>query len=130
MAYRALEHRMTVKATSSIQVIARLSRLLDVLAAHDEPVSLKNLASATNLHPSTAFRILASLIEHDLVERSATGRYRLGIKLLHLGHRVRSRPDYRREARPILDRLHDQNDETANPGARQCNNDIERRKRH
>ena len=69
---------MTVKATSSIQVIARLSRLLDTLAAHDEPVSLKTLASATGLHPSTAFRILASLIEHGLVERSANGHYRLG----------------------------------------------------
>ena len=83
---------MTTKASSSIQVIARLSRLLDTLAAYDEPVSLKTLSSATGLHPSTAFRILASLIEHGLVERSANGGYRLGVRLLHLGHRVHSQP--------------------------------------
>ena len=103
---------MTAKATSSIQVIARLSRLLDTLAAHDEPVSLKILASATGLHPSTAFRILASLIEHDLVERSASGHYRLGIKLLHLGYRVRGRFESGHAARSILERPRDQAGET------------------
>ncbi len=96
---------MTAKATSSIQVIARLSRLLDAIAAHDEPVSLKILASATGLHPSTAFRILASLIEHDLVERGVNGRYRLGVKLLRLGDRVRSQTGFQREARPLVERL-------------------------
>ena len=88
---------MTANATPSIQVIARVSRLLDAIAVHDEPVSLKTLASTTGLHPSTAFRILASLIEHRLVERSETGRYQLGVKLLQLGIRVRGSRDPRRE---------------------------------
>ncbi|HCB14457.1 MAG TPA: hypothetical protein DEP36_12960 [Gammaproteobacteria bacterium] len=79
---------MTVKATSSIQVITRLTLILDAMAAHDEPVSLKTLSKATGLHPSTTFRILASLTEHGFVERSTTSRYRLGIRLLQLGNRV------------------------------------------
>lgn len=95
---------MADKATSSIQVIDRVARLLDTLAAHDEPVSLKTLSGATGLHPSTAFRILASLIEHDLVERSMAGHYRLGIGLLHLGNRVHNRLDVRYEVRPIMER--------------------------
>ncbi len=90
---------MVAKATSSIQVIARAARLLDALAAHDQPVSLKTLAGITGLHPSTAFRILASLIEHGFVERSAEGHYRLGARLQQLGHR--------REAHPIIERLRD-----------------------
>jgi DNA-binding IclR family transcriptional regulator len=89
---------MTVKATSSIQVITRVSRLLDSIAAHDEPVSLKTLSSITGLHPSTTFRILASLIEHRFVERSESGRYQLGVKLLQLSHRVRGPRGPRREA--------------------------------
>jgi DNA-binding IclR family transcriptional regulator len=112
---------MTAKASSSIQVIARLSRLLDAIAAHDEPVSLKTLASATGLHPSTAFRILASLIEHDLVERSANSRYRLGVKLLHLGHCVRGRPDLRGEVRPLAERLRNPTGETTAPSGREDN---------
>lgn len=86
---------MTVKTTSSIQVITRLSLILDAMAAHDDPVSLKTLSGATGLHPSTTFRILASLIEHGFVERSMAGRYRLGVRLLQLGNRVHGRPDRR-----------------------------------
>lgn len=93
---------MADKATSSIQVIARASRLLDTMAARDEPVSLKTLSDATGLHPSTAFRILASLIEHGFVERGMAGRYRLGVRLLQLGNRVRLDP--RREPRPLGER--------------------------
>jgi len=116
MGNRALEHSMTVKATSSIQVIARLSRLLDAIAAHDEPVSLKILASATGLHPSTAFRILASLIECGLVERSVNGYYRLGVKLLQLGDCVRSQTGLHREVRPFMERFHNPAGEPAHPG--------------
>ena len=105
---------MAAKATSSIQVLARVNRLLDTIAAHDEPISLKTLSSATGLHPSTAFRILASLIEHGFVERSESGYYRLGVKLLQLGNRVHGRLDMRREARPLMERLRDQTGETVN----------------
>ncbi len=110
---------MTAKATSSIQVIARLSRLLDALAAHDEPVSLKILASTAGLHPSTAFRILASLIEHDLVERGVNGRYRLGAKLLCLGDRARSQTSLQREIRPLVERPRNSAGEPARPGGRE-----------
>ncbi|MGF1529294.1 MAG: IclR family transcriptional regulator [Candidatus Competibacterales bacterium] len=101
------------KATS-IQVIDRMVLLLDAIAAHDEPVGLKQLAKATELHPSTAFRILASLIEHGLVERSGTGNYRLGVRLLQLGSRVQGQLDIRREALPIMEWLRDQIQETVN----------------
>lgn len=111
---------MTVKATSSIQVIARLSRLLDTIAAHDEPVSLKILAGTTGLHPSTAFRILASLIEHGLVERSANGHYRLGVKLWRLGRHAHDRSESHHEPRPFLERPRDPAGET---GACACESD-------
>src|SRR3569832_265026 len=43
---------------TSIQVIERMVSLLDALAQHPDPVSLKELSSITSLHPSTAHRIL------------------------------------------------------------------------
>lgn len=98
---------MAAKATSSIQVITRASRLLDAIAAYDDPVSLKTLSDITRLHPSTAFRILASLIEHDFVERSSAGHYRLGIRLLQLGHRVHNCPDLHYGIRPMIELRHD-----------------------
>lgn len=99
---------------TSIQVIDRLSALIDAIAANDGPVSLKVLAKTTGLHPSTAFRILASLVDHGLVERNEASHYQLGVKLLQLGSRVQSRLDIRREARPILEWLRDEINETVN----------------
>ncbi len=102
------------EVSNSIQVIDRLAQLLDVIAVHEEPVSLKILSAETGLHPSTAFRILSSLTGHGLVERSTRGNYQLGIKLMQLGSRVRSGVDIRTIALPLMEKLRDQLDETVN----------------
>lgn len=101
-------------ATSSIQVIDRVAALLDALARYPEPVSLKVLSAETELHPSTAFRILNALAEHGLVERTAQGQYTLGVRLLHFGSRVHGQVDLLREARPIMDWLRSQLSESVN----------------
>lgn len=101
-------------ATSSIQVIDRVASLLDALARYSDPVSLKVLSAETELHPSTAFRILNALAEHAFVERTAQGQYTLGMKLLHFGSRVHGKVDLLREARPIMEWLRSQVGESVN----------------
>ncbi len=100
--------------TTTIQVIDRLVWLLDAVARYDQPVTLKVLSAEVGLAPSTAFRILASAVEHGLLERDAAGAYRLGGKLLRLGARVRSRSDLVGVARPVMEWLRDQVGETVN----------------
>ena len=100
--------------TSSIQVIDRMALLLNIMARYDDPVSLKILSAESELHPSTAFRILSSLTEHQIVERDESGFYRLGIKLLHLGGHVRQRAGFRQQAVPIMQQLRDKLGETIN----------------
>lgn len=100
--------------SSSIQVIDRMAQLLEAIAAQPKPLSLKYLAADTGLHPSTAFRILASLVQHGFVERDDSGAYRLGAKWLQFGSRVRARLDLREEALPIMEALRNQVDETVN----------------
>ena len=100
--------------TSSIQVIDRVAALLDALAQSPESQSLKLLSAETGLHPSTAYRILDALAAHGLVERTDTSQYRLGVKLLRLGSRVRKDVDLLREARPIMDALRSELGETVN----------------
>lgn len=98
----------------AIQVIDRLAQLLGMIARYDEPVSLKILSAETGLHPSTAFRILASLAEHEFVERNASGNYMLGVKLMQLGSRVHRGVNLRQAARPIIELLRDKVGETVN----------------
>ena len=75
----------------SIQVIERMTSLIDALANAAEPLSLKALSSTTGLHPSTAHRILAAMAQSRLVDRSEAGAYELGIRFLELGNVVKSR---------------------------------------
>ena len=105
---------MAKTPASSIQVIDRVAALLDVLAENPESRSLKVLSADTGLHPSTAYRILDALAAHGLVERTDTSQYRLGVKLLRLGSRVRQDVDLLREARPIMDALRSELGETVN----------------
>ena len=98
----------------SIQVIDRMSELLDAIARYPEPVSLKILAAETGLHSSTAHRILAAMTENGFVERDPAGHYQLGRKLLGLGSRVDAQTDLRQIAQPVMARLRDQLGETVN----------------
>jgi DNA-binding IclR family transcriptional regulator len=105
---------MLKSAASSIQVIDRVSALLEAMANHPDPASLKFLSAETELHPSTAFRILSSLTKHGFVERTSGGRYVLGMKLLHFGSHVHAKVDLSREAKPIMEWLRSQVGETVN----------------
>ncbi|MGE5524653.1 MAG: IclR family transcriptional regulator [Rhodospirillaceae bacterium] len=106
------------EAKSSIQVISRMMNLLDALSRHPNPVNLKQLATETSLHPSTAHRILGVMVENRLVDRIEPGTYRLGIRLLELGTLVKSRISVRQEALPYMQQLHQELGETVNLSVR------------
>jgi DNA-binding IclR family transcriptional regulator len=106
------------EAKSSIQVIERMMALLDALARHPGPVNLKQLATGTGLHPSTAHRILAVMVDNQFVDRVEPGTYRLGIRLLELGTLVKSRLNVRQEALPFMQELHERLRETVNLSVR------------
>jgi IclR family KDG regulon transcriptional repressor len=106
------------ESKSSIQVIERMMHLLDALAGHSAPINLKQLAAQTGLHPSTAHRILAVMVDNRLVDRVEPGTYRLGIRLLELGNLVKSRISVRQEALPYMHKLHQQLGETVNLSVR------------
>jgi DNA-binding IclR family transcriptional regulator len=82
-------------------------------------LNLKQLASLTGLHPSSAHRILNVMVEKGLVGKQEPGTYRLGLKLLELGNLVKARLDIRREALPFMQKLHQELNETVNLSLRQ-----------
>ncbi|MBT4835829.1 MAG: IclR family transcriptional regulator, partial [Methylococcales bacterium] len=99
---------------SSIQVIDRSVNLLDAISHYEDPVSLKILSADTELHPSTAFRILAALIEADFVKKNSAGHYMLGNKLVRLASKVPRGLDLREEAMDIMENLCNAIGETVN----------------
>lgn len=102
------------KSPSSIQVIDRSARLLEAIAANNGHASLKILSAESGLHPSTAFRILASLIENGFVERDTLGHYFIGRKISQLANSAPRGVDLRDEARDIMNQLCAEIGETVN----------------
>jgi DNA-binding IclR family transcriptional regulator len=89
----------------AIRRVAAVERALAVLDALSDGSELgtNEIARRTGINASTVSRLLATLAGAGVVEHvRANGRYRLGLRLLHLGNAVLSRIDLREIARPHL----------------------------
>ena len=108
------DERLPAMPGVAIQVLDRAMRLLDALAERPEPVPLKELASRTGLHASTAHRILNDLVIGRFVERVDNGVYQLGMRLLELGSLVKGRLNVHEAAIAGMRALHDMTGQTVN----------------
>lgn len=83
--------------------------LLRVVARHGTNgpwLTLAELSELAGVNKSTSLRLVAPLIEENLLERDAeTGRFRLGYGCLHLGQAYLREIDLRTVARPELRQL-------------------------
>jgi DNA-binding IclR family transcriptional regulator len=98
-----------------VQSLERALDLLEALASTDE-LGVSDLAARTGLVPSTAHRLLGTLVSRGYAAQSpASGRYLLGYKLLELTSGLQDRLErLRTAARPHLEAIMDQTGETTN----------------
>jgi len=98
----------------TIQSVDRAAALLKAVADSPRPPTVIELADACGLNRSTAWRLLATLDQHGLVERDPVSqRYTVGYALLRIAAASEHDPLARR-ARPVLERLALETGETAN----------------
>jgi DNA-binding IclR family transcriptional regulator len=111
------EHSMTSGNESTERLIAGVERAVSVMMAlADGPGHLgtNELARRTGINASTVSRLLATLAKDELVQRvPATGRYRLGLRLIQLGNAALAGVELREIARPHLLALMEVTGETA-----------------
>ena len=97
-----------------VQSVDRALAILEVLARAGE-AGVTEIAAELGVHKSTAFRLVATLEAHRLVEQTTDrGRYRLGVGILRLAGATTARLDLVQEARPICRRLAADTGETVN----------------
>ena len=101
------------QGTYKVQALDRAFSILYLLGESDTPLGLAQVASSLQLHKSTAHRFLMVLEKHRMVERTSSGKFRLGLKLFDLGNRAIDQYDLRDRARPHLRRLVAETEETA-----------------
>ena len=94
--------------------IVKVCRLLGAFRDHPS-MGITELAAKTELLPSDVHRILTSLESFGYIEQDAhTKKYHLGLELLKLGHTVLQRLEVREIGRPLLRRLSEKVEATAN----------------
>ncbi len=97
-----------------VQSVDRALTILEVLARVGE-AGVTELAAELDVHKSTAFRLIATLEQHRLVEQSGDrGKYRLGDGVLRLAGATTARLDLVQEARPVCRQLASDTGETVN----------------
>jgi DNA-binding IclR family transcriptional regulator len=97
-----------------VQSVDRALTILEVLARIGE-AGVTDIAGELGVHKSTAFRLVATLEGHRLVEQAGDrGKYRLGPGVLRLAGATAARLDVVQEARPVCRQLAAATGETVN----------------
>src|SRR3954466_2234925 len=88
------------EAPASVQSVNRALTILGILARLGE-AGVTEIAAELGVHKSTAFRLVATLESHGMVEQNEDrGKYRLGVGVLRLAGATTARLDVVQEARP------------------------------
>lgn len=94
-----------VKESPSTAVIRALA-ILEAIAQRSRGLTNSEISRRMGIPKSSASYILRALEQHGYVSRdAASGRYRLGLKILNLSHGVLLGLDIRAAARPVLQQL-------------------------
>ncbi len=106
-----------VKKDKSEYIIQAVSHALDLLEQfHDDvdELGVTELSKRLKLHKNNVFRLLATLESRGYIEQNkATENYRLGLKALELGQTFIKQMGLLRQAKPILERMVEDCNETS-----------------
>lgn len=105
--------RTGLPATRQVGSVQRAIAVLDALAEGGAELGTNEIARRTGVNASSISRLLSTLTDAGLVQHlPATGRYRLGIRILQLASAARANLDLRAVARPLLEELAELSGET------------------
>jgi DNA-binding IclR family transcriptional regulator len=102
-------------ARPALQSVSIALDVIDALALVPE-LSLSELARRIGVAKSTAHRTCAVLAERGLLDRTATGGYRLGLRLVEYGHLATARSAVKDRGLPLLVELRNTLGETVQIG--------------
>ncbi len=83
----------------------RCVEALRLLSKANDSLALQDIAAALKLHPSTAHRVVATLVSQGFAEQGEDRRYRLGLEAFAVGAGYLRQSAMRRVALPALMRL-------------------------
>ena len=91
-----------MERNESVQSVERAFEIIEVLAVEPDGLGVTEIASKVGLHKSTAYRIIATMVNSGYLEKSETGEYRIGLKLIGTVSCYINSLELQTEARPYL----------------------------
>ncbi len=89
-----------------VKSIEKAMQMLELFTANQPELSLGELSKALGVHKSTAYRIAVTLVEGGLLRwNPGKGTYALGLKILNLSSSLMNSLELRTQARPHLEKL-------------------------
>lgn len=103
-----------------VQSVDRALTILEELSKHKEGCGVTALSHVVGLHKSTTHRLLLTLLHRGYVKKDMhTDRYMLGTKLLYLSSALLDSMDLRTIARPYIQKLAADSNETVHLAIRE-----------
>lgn len=103
-----------VDENKTVQSVERALNIIEALAEYEVPVHLGDLAEKVKLKPSTVHRLLNTLIIKGFVDQDENSRYKLSMKLFHIGQSATYSMNIKKIAAPNMLELLDACNETVN----------------
>lgn len=103
-----------MEGESQVRAVIRAVAILEQFTLARPERTLSEVSAAIGLSKSTTHRLLNTLQHCDMVEfDKATGRYRLGLKVYHLGSVVSKGMNLLKQADPLLELVAQETDESS-----------------
>ena len=106
----------SVSKSSTVQSLQRALSLLNFLAQSKQGMNLKDVAAASELPPSTAHRLLSTLLECGYVQTSSAQRWSVGVQAFSVGQSFLDSRDLLDLVRGPMIRLMEETQETVKMG--------------
>jgi DNA-binding IclR family transcriptional regulator len=99
---------ITSPAFRRVPAVDKCFAILEVLAQSKEPMGISELSRQLNLNKSTVFNLLHTLINLNVLESQAEGKFRLGMRFYTLGNMAGKRSALIQTAHPFLETINQQ----------------------
>lgn len=93
--------------SKNVQSVDRALVILETLSMHPKGLGVGEISERTELHKSTAHRLLATLVDKGYVKQNRYNNYQLTLKLFELGSKLVEELDVLEVARPYLNQIVD-----------------------
>jgi len=107
----------TKSSSGQVKAVGNALKVLNFLGEKREPTSLASISRNIDLHKSSIHRLLQTMKEYEFVQQDPESKkYRIGLKFFEIANTLSREMDLRQQARPFLESLRNEINETIHLG--------------